>query len=99
MNDCPDIETDFPYPEQPMALTDYTFWTHDALDWIERQRTPFTADDLRGALPKPPHPNLVGAAFNAAKKYQLIRVVGYRRSNSPSRRQSVLRVWATNTNH
>lgn len=95
MTDCP--ETEFPYPEQPMALTDYTAWTHDALDWIEAQRLPFTADDLRDALPAPPHPNLVGAAFNTASNHKLIQVAGYQRSTAASRKHSLLRLWQTTT--
>lgn len=97
MTDCPDIETTFPYPAQPMALTDYDEWTADALDWIEAQRSTFTADDLRAALPPAPHPNLIGAAFNTARNRDLIQVAGYQRSNAPSRRHSVLRIWRTTT--
>jgi hypothetical protein len=95
MNDCPDFATDFPHPEQPMALTDYEDWSNDALDWIEAQRSTFTADDLRAALPAPPHANLVGAAFNTASNRELIQVVGYQRSTARSRRNSLLRIWQT----
>jgi len=86
---------DFQHPEQPMALTDYEDWTTAALAWIREQPASFTADDLRSALPQPPHQNLVGGAFNSAVRQGLIVLDGYRRSTSASRKQSLLRVWRT----
>jgi hypothetical protein len=95
MTDCPEAETIFPHPQQPMALDDYESWTATALEWIEAQHGTFTADDLRAALPTAPHANLIGAAFNTAANRKLIQVTGYQRSNAPSRRHSLLRVWET----
>lgn len=80
----------------PAAIEDTT-WKSDARDWIKAWAAfdvPITADDMRFSLREPPHPNMVGAAFRAACSAKIIRHIGYTESKAPSRKRSVIRVWA-----
>ena len=47
----------------------------------------FTAEDIEAALGKPPHPSLMGNAFNAAATSYLIIQTGTKRSTTPSRKE------------
>lgn len=71
-------------------------WSEDAIATIvglSHAYETFTAEDLARELRKPPHPNLAGAAFSAARKQGLIEAAGYTTSNTPSRHHGVVRVW------
>lgn len=57
----------------------------------------FTADDMAREMRKPPHPNLAGIAFTAAKRAGHIEPTGYQTSNTPSRKHGVLRTWKRRT--
>jgi hypothetical protein len=54
---------------------------------------PFDAADVRAAAGPFDHPNVVGAAFSAAKKAGLIEVAGYSASRNVSRHGSLVRLW------
>lgn len=78
-----------------MALEDST-WAEDAIATIvglAQAHAVFTADDLGREMRKPPHPNMTGAAFSAARTQGLIEAAGYTTSNTPSRNHGVIRVW------
>lgn len=78
-----------------MALED-TDWPADAIAKIidlSHAHTVFTADDLAREMRKPPHGNMVGAAFSAAKAQGFIEAEGYTTSNTPSRHHGVIRTW------
>lgn len=77
------------------ALED-TDWSADAVATIielSHTQSTFTADDLAREMRKPPHGNMVGAAFSAAKAQGLIEPAGYTTSNTPSRHHGVIRTW------
>ena len=78
-----------------VALEDLD-WHEDAIATIAgiAQAQEFmTADDLSREMRKPPHANMPGQAFAAAKSLKLIRAVGYQTSSSKSRKNGVLRIW------
>jgi len=80
---------------QAMALED-TDWHEDAVATIlglANKNLMFTADDLVREMRKPPHPNMTGAAFTAARTLGYIRSVGYQQSTTKSRNKGVIRVW------
>lgn len=78
-----------------MALED-TDWPADAVATIlalaEAQRI-VTAEDLTREMRRPPHPNMIGAAFSAARSQGVIVADGYTTSTTPSRHHGVIRVW------
>ena len=79
----------------PAALEDLD-WPNAALDWIAAYAwsgLPFTADDLRKSMRAAPFPNMVGNAFQIARKQGLITTMGFTESTTPSRKNSVVRVW------
>ena len=79
----------------PMPLED-TEWSSDAVATIlalALSQPVVTAEDLMREMRTPPHPNHVGSAFMAAKALDYITPVGYRPSNSKSRRGGVIRTW------
>lgn len=80
---------------QPAVLEDLS-WSEDAVATIaalaNAQRI-LTAEDLAREMRKPPHPNMFGAAFSAARSQGLIEAAGYTTSNTPSRHHGVIRVW------
>lgn len=80
---------------QPAVLEDLS-WPEDAVATIaalaNAQRI-LTAEDLAREMRKPPHPNMFGAAFSAARSQGLIEAAGYTTSNTPSRHHGVIRVW------
>ncbi|MBP3044851.1 hypothetical protein KKR91_01325 [Arthrobacter jiangjiafuii] len=79
----------------PMALTDLD-WSQDAVATIlglARAQSTFSADDLTRDMRKPPHPNMAGAAFSAARKLGYIEPTGFRLSTNPTRRHGVIRTW------
>ncbi|MDQ5862737.1 MAG: hypothetical protein M3536_10800, partial [Actinomycetota bacterium] len=82
---------------QAMALDDYDAdWSADALATIislARTRHTFSADDLNRELRKPPHCNMIGAAFRAAKSAGYIEQGSFTTSSTKSRRQGTLREW------
>lgn len=57
-----------------------------------------TADDLVRELRRPPHQNLPGQAFAAARRLGYIEAVGYQTSTSKSRKHGVLRTWRRRIN-
>lgn len=57
----------------------------------------FTADDLAREMRRPPHPNMPGQAFAAARNLGYIEAVGYQTSTSKSRKHGVLRTWTRRT--
>lgn len=78
------------------AVLDDLDWFPDALATITglaHAQATVTADDLRRELRAPQHPNHIGQAFSAARAAGVIRPVGYRTSNTPTRKNGVLRVW------
>ena len=71
-------------------------WSHDAVATIlalALSQPIVTAEDLMREMRPAPHPNHVGSAFMAAKALDYITPVGYRPSNSKSRRGGVIRTW------
>lgn len=79
----------------PMALEDTT-WSEDAVAAIiniSHAQLIFSADDLAREIRKPPHPNMVGAAFTAARAAGHIRPIGYQTSTTKSRNGGVIRSW------
>lgn len=83
------------FPQPPMALGwQWTEWRNPALDRIEHQREPWTADDMRATLPTG-RSNWYGAAVRTATSRKMIHLVGQRRSTHPSRKGSLLAVWET----
>ncbi|UYL88339.1 helix-turn-helix DNA binding protein [Arthrobacter phage EvePickles] len=78
-----------------MALEDTT-WSEDAVAAIiniSHAQLIFSADDLAREIRKPPHPNMVGAAFTAARAAGHIRPIGYQTSTTKSRNGGVIRSW------
>lgn len=85
---------------QALPLEDLD-WSADALETIEaiaREQWTFSSDDLRERMRPAPNPNMVGAAFSAARKANLITPIGYMASRSKSRRLGVVRVWTLKIN-
>lgn len=84
---------------QAMALEDST-WAEEAVAKIidlAHAHDTFTADDLAREMRKAPHPNMVGAAFSAARGQGFIEAAGYTTSNTPSRHHGVIRTWRRKT--
>lgn len=80
----------------PMALDDREEWTADAQDAIATLAATgnsFTADDLRWAMRPAPHPSMVGAAFQTARRRGLITESGTACSTTASRKHSLIRQW------
>ena len=80
---------------QAMALED-TAWSEDAVATIialSHAQSFVTAEDLAREMRRPPHPNMAGAAFSAARTQGFIEAHGYTTSNTPSRHHGVIRVW------
>lgn len=78
-----------------MALEDST-WSEDAVATIialSHAQSTVTAQDLSREMRKPPHPNMCGAAFSAARTLGYIEAAGYTTSSTPSRNHGVIRVW------
>jgi hypothetical protein len=93
VSDCPDLPEWLPDP--PMGLwPEWSDWRDTALDWIAEQDQPWTADDMRDALP-PARPNWYGATVRTASGRDMIRLVGQRRSTHPTRKKSLLAIWQT----
>lgn len=68
----------------------------EAMATLERQGTPFTADDLReliGPDHEPHHPNAIGGLFNAHHRAGLIRQVGWHNSTAQKRNGGSHRRW------
>ncbi|WP_461169317.1 hypothetical protein [Arthrobacter sp. Z1-15] len=83
----------------PAVLEDLD-WQKDAQAVITRlaqSQAVFSADDLRREMRTPPHPNMAGAAFSAARKRGLIQRVGDQSSSAKSRNHSLIRTWARKT--
>ena len=79
------------------AVLDDLDWSEDAqatIIGLAHAQSTLTADDLARELRKPPHPNMVGAAFRAALTAGHISPVGYQVSTTPTRRHGLVRVWA-----
>jgi hypothetical protein len=78
------------------AVLEDTDWPADAVATIiglAHANETFTADSLALEIRKPPHPNMVGAAFSTAKAQGFIEPHGYTTSNTPSRHHGVIRTW------
>lgn len=57
-------------------------------------KSEFTADDVRARLPQPPHPNVIGASFNACAKANVIELAGgFERSKRPEAHGRLLPLW------
>lgn len=79
-----------------MALDDHADWHEDAVATIiglAAAQHIFSADDLAREMRKPPHPNMPGQAFAAARQAGHITAVGYQQSQTKSRKNGVVRVW------
>ncbi|MBA3251459.1 MAG: hypothetical protein H0T66_14405 [Geodermatophilaceae bacterium] len=64
------------------------------ISYLARSGLPWSADDLWDlGVPRPDHPNRVGAAFQAAVKAGQIQQVGFALSRRRSRHAGVLRLW------
>lgn len=84
----------------PMALDDHDDWHEDAVATIiglAAAQYSFTADDLAREMRRPPHPNMPGQAFSAARSLGYITAVGYQPSAAKSRKNGVVRVWTRQT--
>ena len=78
------------------AVLEDSSWGEDALATIiglAHSLPTFTAQDLTREMRPAPHPNLVGAAFSAARNLGYITAAGYTTSTAPSRHHGVVRVW------
>ena len=78
-----------------MVLED-TLWSEDAVATIiglAHSQAIVTAEDLARELRRPPHPNMTGAAFSAARSQGFIEAAGYTTSSTPSRHHGVIRTW------
>jgi hypothetical protein len=85
----------------PMALDDHQDWPEDALATIIALSVAqflFSADDLAREMRRPPHANMPGQAFAAARNLGYIKAVGYQLSASKSRKNGVIRTWTRRTN-
>jgi hypothetical protein len=82
------------------AVLEDNDWPADAVATIialSHAQSIVTADDLAREMRRPPHCNMVGAAFSAARSQGLIEASGYTTSNTPSRHHGVIRTWRRRT--
>jgi hypothetical protein len=93
VSDCPDLPEWIPDPH-PALAGGWDDWRDTALDWISKQDDPWTADEMRAALPEP-RSHWPGAVVRTASGRHMIRRVGQRRSTHPTRKKSLLAVWQT----
>ncbi|NKG22244.1 hypothetical protein [Paeniglutamicibacter terrestris] len=82
----------------PMAISlddkvDWFVLANEALDVVIESQHLFSADDLRGKVPAPAHPNWWGALFNAASAQGRIVKAGPMLSRSKSRRGGLIWQW------
>lgn len=77
-----------------MALElEWETWRELAITWMVRQSQPFTADELKLAMPEH-RSHWPGAAFHTASSRGLIETTGMvRRSTSKTRKGSLLPFW------
>lgn len=78
------------------AVLEDSTWSEDAVATIIRlshTQAYVTADHLARTLRRPPHPNMTGAAFSAARSLGFIEAYGYTTSSTPSRHHGVIRTW------
>jgi hypothetical protein len=68
-------------------------WALEAIAGLADQGYPFDAADVRAAAGPFERPNVVGAAFSAARKAGLIEVAGYATSRTVSRHGALVRLW------
>lgn len=80
---------------QPMPLEPEPWPTRAArlIRIFARSGLEFTAEDIERGIGKPPHPSLMGNAFNAASTSRLIIMAGTKRSATPSRKGGLIRLW------
>ncbi len=62
-----------------------------AIAYLAARDIPFSADDVLELIPAPDRPCRIGARIHAAVRAGVVRLVGYRLSNRPSRRRGVQR--------
>lgn len=82
------------------AVLEDNAWAEDALATIialANAQQIFSADDVAREMRRPPHPNMPGQAFAAARNLGYIEAVGYQTSSSKSRKHGVLRTWRRRT--
>jgi hypothetical protein len=85
----------------PMALDDHDDWLEDAVAaiiGIAAAQHLFSADDLSREMRRPPHPNMPGQAFSAARNLGYIEAVGYQTSTNKTRKNGVIRTWRRRIN-
>jgi hypothetical protein len=86
-----------PTVEMDRALAGDEFWANTARSAIialAETHESFTADELHAAgVPMPTNRNMIGAAFSAAARDDVIEHYGYRKSRRPERNGSVVSVW------
>jgi adenosine/AMP kinase len=78
------------------AVLEDNDWSADAVATIialSHAQQIVTAEDLRREIRTPPHSNMFGAAFSAARSQGFIEASGYTTSNTPSRHHGVIRTW------
>lgn len=83
------------------AVLEDTEWSEDAIATIvqlSHKQAYVTADHLAKNLRRPPHPNMIGAAFSAARTLGFIEAYGYTTSTTPSRHRGVIRTWRRKIN-
>lgn len=71
-------------------------WTHQCMNRFFiffGSGDQFTADDLHGKFPEPPHFNAYGNLLHVMKKQNYIEHVSYTRSTRPERNGGLIRVW------
>jgi hypothetical protein len=65
----------------------------EAIAELSAEGEPFDSTDVRAVAGPFERPNVVGAAFSAARKAGLIEVAGYGASRTVSRHGSLVRLW------
>ena len=78
------------------AMDDRAEWHQVALNWIATYAASglkFTVEDIRHAMRPAPSGSCYGNAFQAARKAGIITCAGYTESNTPSRKNGVIRTW------
>lgn len=79
---------------------DADLWLEDAVATIRAIANThefFSADDLRGEMRPPAHPNWTGKALVRAKSLGHIESAGYQTSHAKSRKHGVTRTWRRRT--